>query len=152
MRDKITLSASAAIGIAVVLILLSFAAGLQWGKTHTGFFGTRSADMPQDVDFSPVWQAWDVINTKFVPASVASTTKVASTTAAKNQEKVWGMIEGLAASLGDPYTFFLPPQQNEQFNSDMSGQFEGVGMEIDVKNQLLTVVAPLKGTPADRAG
>ena len=111
-----------------------------------------SATPPADVDFSPVWKAWAVIDEKFVPVSVASSTPVASSSPNGNQERVWGMIEGLAASLDDPYTFFLPPSENEQFASDMSGSFEGVGMEVAVKDKVLTVVSPLKGTPAERAG
>src|SRR3989338_153687 len=111
-----------------------------------------SAAPPTDVDFSPVWKAWAVIDEKFVPVSVASSTPVASSSPNGNQERVWGMIEGLAASLDDPYTFFLPPSENEQFASDMSGSFEGVGMEVAVKDKVLTVVSPLKGTPAERAG
>ncbi|HEY4526350.1 MAG TPA: S41 family peptidase, partial [Candidatus Paceibacterota bacterium] len=68
------------------------------------------------------------------------------------QDRVWGMISGMADSLHDPYTFFLPPVENKQFGDDMSGQFEGVGMEIAVKSGVLIVVTPLKGTPADEAG
>ena len=62
------------------------------------------------------------------------------------------MITGLAASLNDPYTYFLPPTENEQFSSDMSGSFDGVGMEIDVKSGQLIVQSPLVGTPAAKAG
>ena len=111
-----------------------------------------NAGPPPGVDFSPLWKAWHIIDEKFVPAAVATSTKIATTTAAQDQERIWGMMEGLAASLNDPYTFFLAPQENEQFTSDMSGSFEGVGMEIAVKDQVLTVVSPLKGTPADKAG
>ena len=107
---------------------------------------------PAGVNLSPVWKAWSIIDQKFVPASVASTTPVATTTEARNAGRVWGMIGGIAASLGDPYTFFLPPQQNTSFTEDMSGHFEGVGMEIAVKNSVLTVVSPLKGNPAEKAG
>lgn len=107
---------------------------------------------PADVDLTPVWKAWNTINDKFVPVSVASSSPVAASTTAERQERVWGMIQGLATSLGDPYTFFLPPQENHDFSADMSGSFEGVGMEIDLKNGVLTVVSPLKNTPAERAG
>lgn len=62
------------------------------------------------------------------------------------------MIEGLAASLGDPYTVFLPPSDAKNFNDDISGSFEGVGMEIAIRDQVLTVVSPLKDTPAYNAG
>ena len=46
----------------------------------------------------------------------------------------------------------MPPKENEIFADDISGASEGVGMEIAVKNQVLTVVSPLKGSPAERAG
>lgn len=111
-----------------------------------------SGAQPSDVDFSPVWKAWDVINEKFVPAAVATSTPVATSTAELNQERVWGMITGLAGSLNDPYTYFLPPSDNKLFTEDMSGSFEGVGMEIAVRDQVLTVVSPLKGSPAEKAG
>ncbi len=107
---------------------------------------------PSDVDFSPVWNAWKIIDDKFVPAAVATSTSPATTTKALNDERVWGLITGLAGSLNDPYTYFLPPVENKQFADDMSGSFEGVGMEIAVRDQVLTVVSPLKGSPAEKAG
>jgi carboxyl-terminal processing protease len=113
---------------------------------------TGVAGVPQGVDFSPVWHAWDLIDANFVPAAVATSSPMATSTEAKNQQKVYGMISGLADSLNDPYTFFLPPAENSQFTSDINGSFEGVGMQIDVKNGQLVVVSPLKGTPAERAG
>lgn len=142
-------------GVLILVFLigaLAFAGGFEYATYRGVYAATSTADMPQDVDFSPVWKAWGILDDNFVPAAVASTTPIATSTEAQNQERVWGMIGGLAASLGDPYTFFLPPVENKQFSSDMSGQFEGVGMEIDIKDQVLTVVTPLKGTPADRAG
>lgn len=142
------------IAAGVAFLIIGFGAGFVTERQLVahGIGGTVSADMPQDVDFSPVWKAWRVLDDKFVPAAVASTTPLATTTEARNQDRVWGMISGMAASLNDPYTFFLPPQENQQFAEDMSGSFEGVGMEIAVKNEILTVVSPLKGTPAERAG
>ncbi|OGG73646.1 hypothetical protein A3A40_02040 [Candidatus Kaiserbacteria bacterium RIFCSPLOWO2_01_FULL_54_20] len=139
---------------AIVGGLLMFAIGIALGVVFV-FGGGAAAQLtipPQDVDFSPVWKAWRVIDEKFVPAAVATSTQVATSTAEKNQERVWGMIQGLAGSLEDPYTFFLPPKENQIFADDISGAFEGVGMEIAVKNQVLTVVSPLKGSPAERAG
>ncbi len=138
---------------ALFLTLLAFGGGF-FSATH---IYPASAQIlldspPAGVDFSSVWKAWSAIDEKFVPAAVSTSTPVATTTEALNQERVWGMIGGLAASLNDPYTFFLPPVENEQFVSAMSGSFEGVGMEVAVRDKVLTVVSPLKGTPADRAG
>lgn len=109
---------------------------------------------PSGVDFSAVWKAWRVMDEKFVPASVhknASSTEP-EIVGTPEERRVYGMISGLASSLGDPYTFFLPPVEQKQFQEDLSGEFSGVGMEIAVKNEILTVVAPLKGTPAEKAG
>ncbi|MCX6739137.1 MAG: S41 family peptidase [Candidatus Parcubacteria bacterium] len=92
-------------------------------------------------DFSTFWQAWDVLNEKYIYS--ASTT---------NQQKVYGAIQGLAASYNDPYTFFMPPSEASVFAGDIAGSFEGVGMEIGTRQKVLTVVSPLKGSPAKKAG
>lgn len=138
---------------AVVVVVLGFAGGIFFAAhTAEGRAAFAPAGAPENVDFSPVWKAWRVIDEKFVPAQVASSSPLATSTPDLTQRKVWGMIGGLADSLKDPYTYFLPPQENKAFASDMSGSFEGVGMEIAVRDSVLTVVSPLKGTPADRAG
>jgi carboxyl-terminal processing protease len=102
-------------------------------------------DSPTSVDFTPFWKAWQEINDKFVPTSTTSE-------AITNQDKLWGAISGLADSLGDPYTVFFPPAESKIFEGDISGNFEGVGMEIGMQNDILTVIAPLKNTPAYKAG
>lgn len=151
MHEKRTISYTTAAPIAALILVLGFMGGANFGANPVASL-TNNSNMPEGVDFAPVWRAWSVIDDKFVPASVATSTIVASTTIDINRERVWGMIQGLAGSLNDPYTFFLPPAENEQFGEDMSGKFEGVGMEIAVRDQVLTVVTPLKGTPAERAG
>lgn len=95
-------------------------------------------------DFNQFWKAWNIINERFVPTKQKPVIT--------NQEKVWGAIQGLAGSLGDPYTYFLPPQEKQIFEEDVRGSFGGVGMQIGMKDGLLTVIAPLKGSPAERAG
>ncbi len=94
-------------------------------------------------DFEQFWKAWNIINDKYVPTKHS---------AVSNQEKVWGAIGGLANSLGDPYTYFMPPQEKSLFEQDVKGSFGGVGMQIGIKDGLLTVIAPLKGSPAEKAG
>ena len=87
---------------------------------------------------------------RFVSTKKSTSTQPAATST--DQNKVWGAIEGLTASLGDPYTVFFPPEENKSFESEISGNFEGVGMEIGIKDGVVTVVAPLKGNPAQKAG
>ncbi|MDO8521953.1 MAG: S41 family peptidase [bacterium] len=146
-----------ALALGVVCALLGYAIGIRgmlsaYIPASIASQLTASGTQPADVDFSPVWKAWNIINEKFVPAAVSTSTPMATSTSELNQERVWGMITGLAGSLNDPYTYFLPPSDNKLFSDDMSGSFEGVGMEIAVRDQVLTVVSPLKGSPAERAG
>src|SRR3989338_5671187 len=151
MEKTRTISYSRAIAWGIVILAVGLVVGFQFASRDSMAAAT-STGQPENVDFSPVWKAWGIIDDKFVPASIASTTVIATSTADINQERVWGLISGLAASLNDPYTYFLPPAENEDFNEEMSGRFEGVGMEIANRDKVLTVVTPLKGTPAERAG
>ncbi len=113
------------------------------------------------VDFAPFWKAWNVINQKYVPTNPSTGSGQASTTASTSspqatkvddQTRVYGAISGMVNSLGDPYTTFFPPVEAKSFNEEISGQIEGVGMEVDIKDGVLTVIAPVKGTPAYKAG
>ncbi len=96
---------------------------------------------PADVDFSPFWSAWNKINEKYVAKDQLD-----------SQKMVWGAIQGMVVSLGDPYSSFFPPEESKTFEENISGDFEGVGMEIAVRKGILIVVAPIKGTPAYNAG
>ena len=144
-------SASKRFSTGFILLLIiggAFFFGYQQGGKHISAELTitelqnKDTGQPEQVDFSSFWQAWNIINEKFV-------TTATSTTA---QEKVYGAIEGLAKSLGDPYTVFFPPEESKAFETEISGKFEGVGIELGIKDNILSVVAPLKDTPAFRAG
>jgi carboxyl-terminal processing protease len=135
---------------ATVVIALSFWIGFVIGQKNpppisqvVGLENMESTDSTT-TDFSPFWKVWDVLNDKYVPTH--------STTTPDNQAKVYGAIQGLAASYGDPYTVFFPPAPAKAFADQISGSFEGVGMEVDTKDGVLTVISPLKGTPAYNAG
>ena len=65
---------------------------------------------------------------------------------------LYGAISGMVRSLQDDYTVFFPPEDAKIFKEDVSGEFSGVGMEIGMRNSALTVIAPLDGTPAQKAG
>jgi len=97
------------------------------------------ATIGSKVDFSTFWQAWNAIDNNFVGT-------------ADNQKRLDGAISGMAASLGDPYTVYMPKSESDQFQSDLQGSFGGIGAELEVKNGLLTVVDALDGTPADKGG
>ena len=150
-KNPSMVSYRSAIVFAILSLAVGFAAGVMlFSSKGAGAGGVLGA--PEGVDLTPIWRAWRAIDEKFVPASVASTTRLASSTEEANQERVWGMIAGLADPRHAPYPFFLPPKEHEIFEEDISGEFQGVGMEIAVRDEVLTIVSPLKGTPAERAG
>ncbi len=95
----------------------------------------------QNIDFSIFWKVWNDLSAKYVDKSKLDV-----------QKMVYGAVEGMVNSIGDPYTVFFEPVKAQQFAQEISGAFGGVGMEIGVKNNVLTVVAPLPNTPAARAG
>jgi carboxyl-terminal processing protease len=64
----------------------------------------------------------------------------------------YGAIQGMVASLGDPYTFFLPPTDNKSSKDDLAGEFGGVGISLGYKDKTLAVMTTLTNTPAERAG
>lgn len=93
------------------------------------------------VDFSPFWKVWNTMDAKSPDRDKIT-----------DQDKVYGAISGLVGSLDDPYTIFLNPDEAKAFQEEIAGNFTGVGMEIGIKNKVLTVITPLKNTPAEKAG
>jgi len=141
--------------ILVMLFGLSFVIGVSYGQNHPNSFfvsgsrlniinnGTENAG--KAIDMAPFWQVWNILDDKFVVTKSQTATSTA-------QDRVWGAIQGLTDSLGDPYTVFMPPEDATAFASDIKGNFEGVGMEIGVKDNILSVISPIKGSPAEKAG
>jgi carboxyl-terminal processing protease len=97
-----------------------------------------------DVDLSQFWNVWALLDEKYSSAS--------STEAISDEAKIEGAIKGLVEAYGDPYTVYLPPSDAEQFEDDISGNFSGVGMEVGMRDGLITIISPLPGTPAEKAG
>lgn len=96
---------------------------------------------PEEVDFSLFWTVWDKVSAEYVDKS-----------AVDGKKMVDGAISGMVSALGDPYTVYLPAQQNKESKEDLGGAFEGVGIQLGYKDNRLAIVAPLDGTPAHRAG
>ena len=96
---------------------------------------------PENINFSLFWDAYNKLQEKFIDPEKIDDQKI-----------IYGAIEGMAKSLGDPYTSFFSPEDAQRFAQDLSGTFEGIGAEIGIKKNQLTIVAPLEGTPAQEAG
>jgi len=112
----------------------------------TGFFVGKNSKvcrtcMPESVDFSLFWDAYDKLHENFIEPDKINEKNI-----------IYGAISGMTKSLGDPYTDFFDPEQAKMFKQDLAGSFEGIGIEVGIKKERITVIAPLKGTPGDRAG
>lgn len=93
------------------------------------------------VDFALFWKAWDLLKEKYVDKGKLDA-----------NEMMYGAIRGMFAATGDPYTTFFDPKANKEFQEEITGSFQGIGAEIGMKGGVLTIVAPLDDSPAQKAG
>lgn len=119
--------------------LSTFSAGSPASLSASSFLGKN--DQAKPVDFDLFWKVWDILKEKYVDRSTLDA-----------QQLFYGAIDGMLAATGDPYTTFFDPKEQKEFAEDLSGKFGGIGAEMGIRDEVLTVVAPLDGTPAERAG
>lgn len=138
------------VSLFVFILLIAVAAfygGFYYGKAQVPSIyaiegvGNRTLGQPDDVDFSLFWDAWKSLQEKYVDRG-----------ALNKKEMVYGAIDGLTQSLKDPYTVFFKPVESKQFLDDVSGSFSGIGAEIGIRKDVLTVISPLEDSPAQKAG
>lgn len=131
------------------LVILAGGVGYRLGERRVSLRVTpekriivnQEAPPTVSVDFSLFWDVWARLNQYYIdPAALDA------------QKMLYGAITGMVSSLGDPYTAFLPPKENEEFKQDLGGEFEGIGAQLGLRDGRVSVVAPLKGTPAEAAG
>lgn len=96
---------------------------------------------PEEIDLSTFWETWNYLEENYMNAE-----------AMDYEQMIYGAVSGMVNSLGDPYTSFFDPQESLRFQEDLSGEIEGVGMEVGLRGGVITVIAPLKETPAEKAG
>lgn len=152
MKEKHIHSGKAA---AVYLVIVFVVSAFLWGY----FLGTRGNngknvsasgtyeiahadrdDSGNEIDFEQFWDLWKVVQERHVSSPV------------DEKEMFYGAMAGMVASLNDPYSVFLDPPTTDEFTTELSGKFEGIGAEIGIKNDQLTIIAPLPDSPAERGG
>ena len=101
---------------------------------------TDNSEVDNRADFSVFWDAWNMIENKYTLEPL------------DYQSMVYGSVYGMVNSLEDPYTTFFTPQDKQIFQQDMKGSFSGIGAEIGFRDKILTIIAPLKNSPAEKAG
>ena len=135
------------VSILILSVILSFSAGIFIGQQNRPsvekiqLVKNQEIGKPVDVDFSLFWDAWKLVEEKYVDRLNLNA-----------QKMTYGAISGMLQSLDDPYTLFLPPQESKKFSEDMKGDFGGIGAEVGMRNNILTIIAPLEDTPAKLAG
>lgn len=128
--------------LSFLALIASFALGLVLGKetVRNGYVNQNVIKQDKNVDFSLIWEIWGKLNEKYVGDLP------------ENKEMVYGMAKGMTGALDDPYTVFFEPEKAKQFKEDLQGSFEGIGAEIGIKQDVLTIVSPIKDSPADKSG
>ncbi len=156
--------------LGVIILILVFGVGLVfggvWGKGTNSGTAIASADVPVDasadgvtksvskivkdlysdrssdeVSFELFWEIWNTVKARHVDQEVT------------DEDLFYGALEGMVASLDDPYSVFLPPEPADNFIQSLEGEeFSGIGAEIGIRETLLTIIAPLPDSPAENAG
>jgi carboxyl-terminal processing protease len=136
--------------LTISAIVLSFIIGVQIAHARPEWFGWKqdgtSFDHPKtaegiEVDFSPLWDVWQMAELKHVDRPL------------DEKEMLYGAINGmLYFGLQDQFSAFFPPNESEVYEEDLSGRFGGVGVEMDISDGNLVVVAPLDDSPAQEGG
>lgn len=150
--------------LSFVFIVLAFALGLllggsvsiQRGKeiikglspnattTSLGIVKDKDGAIPdylkKDVDFNLFWDVWNIIKQESYDKNIPDT------------QLFYGALTGIVESLGDPHSVFFTPENTNGFNEELDGKFEGIGTEIGMRDNILTVIAPLDDSPALKAG
>ncbi len=138
-------------GITLIIALLTFILGWQVGHRNLQLQleGVRPAvkfenasSQRKNIDFNLFWKVWDLASSQYFDEKEIDP-----------QKMFYGAIAGMVSAIGDPYTVFLPPETQKSTKEEINGSFEGVGIQLGYdKDKRLAVIAPVKDTPADKAG
>jgi carboxyl-terminal processing protease len=145
--------------IGLILIVFTFSAGLWTGSKITNGGNnpaitlqlpgvstqeiqsqSTSAPIDREALFFPFWQAWDTVHRDFVDQPVDDVLLMQ------------GAIRGMLSSLGDPHTSYMDQSEFQQANAPLEGEYEGIGAYVDTTGDFLTIISPMAGSPAEKAG
>jgi carboxyl-terminal processing protease len=139
--------------ISLIMLFLSFGAGAYAAQRNNTVRtltqreigqlsqSTSNPAVSEPYDFNLYWTVWDTLKNNYVDKNKIS-----------DKEFFYGSLKGMVGALGDPYSTFFDPKTNKEFQDDMAGTFEGIGAEIGLKNEIITIISPLDDMPAAKAG
>jgi len=125
-------------------IVLIFGGGYKIGEYKSRFnsiYPETYNQQQHDVNFDLFWETWSKLQERYVDQKKLDPKKM-----------YMGAIKGMVASVDDPYTFFLTPDENKQTKDDLGGKFEGIGAQLGLKDNRIIIIAPLKNSPAEKVG
>ncbi|MFC1733420.1 S41 family peptidase [candidate division KSB1 bacterium] len=132
----------------IILVFFVFALGWHVGTSQVRQNGENylidqqvSRSTNDKVDMELFWDVWNLLASKYVDPN-----------ALDYKDMIYGSIRGMVFSLEDPYTTFLTPKENKEFQDSLEGTLEGIGAELTLRNELITIISPLKNSPAKKAG
>jgi len=101
-----------------------------------------SASTPEDLKglFDPFWESWKLLHENFVDQPLDDVALMR------------GAIQGMLAATGDKHTSYMDPEQFKQANTEMEGEYTGIGAWVDTTGDYVEIISPMKGSPAEAAG
>ena len=128
--------------IAKSIVIALLLAGLSLSLTTGCFPVTGSQPPPNPAQVSDIFdEAWEIIFRDYVEQESLDADKL-------NQGAIRGMVE----ALDDPYSAYLDPEMYQLSLSDLEGEFEGIGAHVAVRDEQIVILAPIPGSPAEKAG
>jgi carboxyl-terminal processing protease len=126
----------------VLMLAVGIASGIWLDRATVSVRAVAGSTLPAGPDLPLITQAWDVIQKNYVDHA-----------AAQPQKLTYGAVSGMVDALGDTgHSRFLSPEMVKVERNMTQGEFEGIGVEVQTKDDHLVVVAPIDGTPAQKAG
>lgn len=101
-----------------------------------------SASTPEELKtlFAPFWESWELLHENFVDQPLDDVALMR------------GAIQGMLAATGDEHTSYMDPEQFKQANTEMEGEYTGIGAWVDTTGDYVEIISPMKGSPAEAAG
>lgn len=101
-----------------------------------------SSSTPEELKtlFEPFWESWELLHENFVDQPLDDTALMR------------GAIQGMLAATGDRHTSYMDPDQFAQANTEMAGEYTGIGAWVDTTGDYVEIISPMKGSPAEAAG
>ena len=128
--------------LALVFVSGAFSGGYVLSQQYFRPAPPPSGGMPENwqPSLKVFWEAWNYVKQDFYKTPV------------NESDMMYGAVGGMVQSLGDPHTGFSEPKIAAINSTQLQGSFEGIGATVEMREGRLTVVSPIKGSPAEKAG